>query len=277
VKIKKLFPEYQYVFNPINMGFARACNLGIRFALQQGAEYILLLNGDMIVTPNFLEPMIEFLEESEKAGIASGKVLYWQEKSLLIYAGGNVQSWRGSVFIRGSRKRDINNRAKPYKTNFCAGEMLLIKRRIIEEAGFLPDEYFFGIEDWDFSVQVKRKGFELYVVPTAIAYHETGASHDKLDVKYIYNYFRNKLIFQHKYLPKPMFWLWYLAFRIYIRYLYTVRYSKVYGDSISPDILVFAAEKALADQRGTTAIFEEDLIKFDTDLEEYKKQSQHLG
>jgi GT2 family glycosyltransferase len=145
---------------------------------------------------------------------------------------------------------------------------MLIKREVLEKVGLLPEEYFFGMEEYDFSLTVKKAGYKLYYVPQFESYHWGDGSHSNYDPKYVYNNYRSKLIFQEKFLPKGVFPLWKLVFILYGRYSAKRVWRKLREEddgledsSIPFEDLDFAFARAIADH-GTDLLTEESLDNF---------------
>src|ERR1041385_1636497 len=88
-KLLEKVPEIRLIQNPTNLGFAGGCNVGMRDALHRGTDYILLLNNDTIVAPDFLSQLVRIAESDEKIGAASPKVLFFDHPDRLNYAGGD--------------------------------------------------------------------------------------------------------------------------------------------------------------------------------------------
>lgn len=269
-ELSRRYPEYEFIANAENLGFARGCNVGIRHALAQGADYVLLLNGDMLVEPDFLEPMVEVLENDPKAGLASGKIFSLRFKNEIWYAGGRIDLWRGQNVVDHYKKQDTLMNSAAIPTQFCTGAMMLIPKRILTGVGLLPEEYFFGVEEWDYSLNVMRKGYTLYFVPASIAYHYAAGSVKGKSIIYHYGYYRNKLIFQRKYLPTPLFWIWKICFSGYVHFILPLRVPFIHKGSISPRSLVFAAKSAILDQKGLEPVQLPDLQSFETRLARYE-------
>ena len=270
-ELSRRYPEYEFIANPENLGFARGCNVGIRHALAQGTDYVLLLNGDMQVEPDFLEPMVEVMQNDPQAGLASGKILSLRFKNQIWYAGGRIDLWRGQLVVDHYKKQDTLTNSAAIPTRFCTGAMMLIPKRILTEVGLLPEEYFFGVEEWDYSLNVMRKGYHLYFVPKSVAYHYAAGSIKGKSIKYHYGYYRNKLIFQKKYLPAPLFWVWKISFSLYVNLILPLRVPYIHKGSIPPGSLVFAAKNALSDQKGFEPVQYADIQEFDAKLERYER------
>jgi GT2 family glycosyltransferase len=280
------FPDLPFIFNGRNLGFARGCNVGIRAALEdQRCAYVLLLNNDAVATPNFLERAVETAEQRPDIGMVGGKVLLLPEVKTFWYAGGHIDLWRGRVHVRGFCEEDHGQYDTPTAVGFVTGALALIKREVLEKVGLLPEEYFFGIEELDYSVAVMRAGYTLFYVPDFLVYHKADGSHSNYHPKYVYNGYRSKLILQEKYLSKPSFILWKMVFKFYARYLATRTWQRLRNEDsrqqdkrVPFDDLKFALQKAFEDH-GKNTLSEETLARFEEELERRKHRlaGSHSG
>ena len=267
-RLRTEYPQWRVILNERNVGFARGCNVGIRAALQdEQCEYVLLINNDATLAPDGLENAIEAGETSDSIGLLSGKIMQSPESKILWYAGGYISLWRGAAKTRGSWEVDHGQYDDACDVTFITGGLMLIKRQVLETVGLLPEEYFFGVEEWDYSLATRKAGFRLRYVPDFVAFHKGDGSHWNYDPKFVYNYYRNKLIFQEKYLSKWLFVPWTMVFLVYgkcwarrHRQKLIDRYDK--DKSIPRDGLDFALREALRDH-GTNILSEETLEQFE--------------
>jgi GT2 family glycosyltransferase len=277
----------QFIFNDKNFGFARGCNAGIRAALgDENCEYVLLVNNDAVVVPGFLEKAIDVSEADKGIGVVGGKILTSPETRRIYYAGGYVDRLRAGCLIRGSSATDRGQFNRPGKVGFVTGALMLIRRAVLEKVGLLPEEYFFGIEDVDYSLKVRKSGYKLFYVPDFVAYHAGGGSHWTFDPKFFYNGYRSRFIFQEKYLPGGLFSIWRLAFVIYEKYVMkpklwryvsqnqSARLADFAGDKLSLfEDLDYALSKALEDH-GKGFLSEETLMSFDEALKQRRSRRE---
>lgn len=213
--LKREFPEVTILVSEENVGFAAGSNIGIRYALRHSADYVLLLNNDTEVDENFLKPMVEVAEADEKIGIVGGKIYYFHSKHKMWSTGGYINLLKGRGIHVALNRFDDGCFNKGHYVGFVSGCLMLIKRAVLENCGLLPDEYFFGVEEWDYSFRVDKLGYKLYYCPQAVIWHKVGASHQRFAPKYIYNAYRNKLLFMKRNLKRPLWYIWYLIFWIY--------------------------------------------------------------
>lgn len=201
--IKRKFPEIEVIRNKENKGFAEGNNIGIKEALKKGAEYILLLNNDTIVSPNFLTILINFAQKEKKIGIVGPKILYYNSDRIW-FNGGKIWWWLGFNKHLEKLKRNKNSKIRqPKEVDFITGCALLIKRKVIEKIGLLDSIYFNSFEDVDLCARAKKLGYKCVVVPEAVIWHKVSSAwgvkgHDKITSFQAYYYSRNALIFAKK-------------------------------------------------------------------------------
>jgi GT2 family glycosyltransferase len=261
LRLQEEFPDTIFCFNKQNLGFARGCNVGIKVALADPqCHYVLLLNNDMRVDGGFLEPAIRAAEADPRVGLVTGKVLYDDPPNLIWHAGGYIHPIRRQGMTRGFREIDRGQYDQICETHWASGAMMLIKRRVLETVGLLPEEYFFGQEEWDYSVAVRRAAFKILYVPEFKAFHKAGGSYPAgHPVLIVYNSVRNKLIFNQKYLPKPMWHLWRLLYWVYLQVLWPRRARWGCRTEQDYQVRLQAARLAFKDHRGIRPIELADL------------------
>lgn len=219
-KLEAEFPDYTFLRNDSNLGFSRGCNVGIRSAYEGGANYVLLLNNDMEVDPGFLDPAIAAAENDRDVGLVTGKILFGDRQTIW-QAGGRIDPIRIQGEPRGWNETDAGQFEVPCETRWASGAMLLIPRQTIDAVGLLPEEYFFGVEEWDYSTAVSRAGLKILYVPTFKGYHHAGGSYKAgHPVLIVYNGVRNKLVYAQKYLSTPAWVLWKTIFRCYLKFVW---------------------------------------------------------
>lgn len=264
-RIAANFPQFLHIQNRENVGFARGCNVGIREALTDPqCAYVLLINNDAIFLPNGLHAAVSMASARRAIGLVGGKVLQSPRTKKIWYAGGYINRWRGQAMIRGLDEIDLGQYDEPCRVGFATGGLMLIKRELLETVGMLPEEYFFGVEEWDFSLTAQKYGYEIWYCPSFGAYHKGDGSHSNYDPKYVYNYYRNKLIFQEKFLPRWVFPIWKQLFVLYGKFLAVRHRQKLASRDqviLASAAQSFALSEAVKDH-GNTPLSEGTLREF---------------
>jgi len=267
---KKLYIKFSsnnivFIFNNKNLGFAGGCNEGIRKALDEGYDYILLLNNDCIVhDKEFLKNGISLAESNIDCGVVGGKILFWPNTKTIWSTGGYITYLSGEKHI-GHKEIDRGRYNTVEKRQFISGALMLIKRRVFEKIGLLPDVYFFGKEEWEFSQRALKFGFQLYYCPIFSVYHEASNSHEWKDLTYVYNGTLSKILFKKRNLTKNGFRIWFFLYKAYLNFFFHIRYSLYstkYLQGVSPYLLRRVMLDAVKDSSNVDKITEDMLDNY---------------
>lgn len=170
--IKQAFPEIIYLGLNTNRGFAGGNNIAIDFAIQQQYEFVLLLNNDTIVDPNFLAPLLNCLQ-SNKTLLAVQPVIYnYYDQRSIWSAGGSWCHWLGDSFTI----KQIDATKKLVYRDWLTGCAILIRTSALINSGLFNEKLFAYYEDVDLCMRLNRKGNELALVPTSCVFHKISAS-----------------------------------------------------------------------------------------------------
>jgi len=193
----------EIIKNHQNLGFAAANNVGMKRALGQGCTHVLLLNNDTIVTRDFLSQLLDGLDAYPQAGIATPKILYLDRKDTIWAAGGRLVWWFNHFNI-GMEQKAVACCGEARVVDFVSGACMLLKREVIEKIGFLPLDYFMGMEDIDYCYHARQFGYLSLYWPKSEIYHKVSASYmrGKLDYLIVYLGVRNSIVFRAKYFSK---------------------------------------------------------------------------
>ncbi|RMH58292.1 MAG: glycosyltransferase family 2 protein [Deinococcus-Thermus bacterium] len=166
-EIRKAYPQITLLETGRNLGFAGGNNLGIRYALEKGANYIWLLNNDTVVAPNALTAMVEIAESNPKIG-AVGSVLYYMDQPE------RVQAWGGGrISLITGRSRHL---LSPGELHYITGASLLLRTEALEQVGLLDEGFFMYWEDVDLSLRLQNRGWKLAVASGSRILHKESAS-----------------------------------------------------------------------------------------------------
>jgi len=186
------------VRSDVNLGFTGGNNLGIKYSLSKGAEFILLLNNDTTVEPDFLEPLIQINNLRENAGISAPQINYFCEPKKIWTYGGSISKLRSSGFAY-SDEFEVKSDPDIKKVDFVSGCCMLIKRDVFETIGLFDEKFFLYIEDTDFCYRTKEAGYNIFVTNQSKIYHKVGSStSEKLKQLPLYYTTRNRLYFAKK-------------------------------------------------------------------------------
>ena len=184
----------------MNLGFSGGNNVGINYALEHGAEYILLLNNDTIVQKNFLRELVCTAREYDNKAVITSKILYAFDEKSIWYAGGIFNSITSRTSSIGIHELDEGQYDICKVVSFVSGCCMFIPVGIIREVGLMSEEYFLYCEDTDFCCRIMKKGYQLVYQPSSVIFHKVSASTTKLNELMNYYIVRNKLIMVRKHI-----------------------------------------------------------------------------
>lgn len=187
-----------------NLGFAGGNNIGIRYAIDHKAGYVLFLNNDTVVDPGFIEPLLEKVLNENKVGAVGGKIYYYDDPERIWYAGGSLNCFSGRTKHSGKNKIDTGKYDKTREVGFITGCLMLIPREVIENVGMMDEKYFLYFEDADWCYRIRKAGYKLIYSPQSRIYHKESATTQRLNNVKAYYYYRNIHYFAKKNLD-PIF------------------------------------------------------------------------
>lgn len=192
--IRAEFPHVTLIETGENLGFAEGNNVGIRRALAQGAEYLLLLNNDTVVDPNILTAFMELMEKNPNIGILGGKPYLYDARETLDHLGGKWNPKTATFDLIGYREVEGRKRwDKSLALDYVCGCSIFIRRKIFETIGLLEPKFFLIWEEADFCYAARRAGFEVATCPEAKLWHKVSASFIGGKPHTTYFWWRNRL------------------------------------------------------------------------------------
>ncbi|MEW6572168.1 MAG: glycosyltransferase family 2 protein [Bacillota bacterium] len=186
-----------------NLGYAGGNNVGIRYALKRGANYVWILNNDTVAQPDALLEMVRLAESNKQVGIVGAKILYYDQPRLIQAAGGMwVSRWQGMSYHYG-RFEDASYWINAFEPEYVSGASMLI--RILasdaESDYFMEESFFLYWEEADWQQRLKKKGKRLLYAPNAIVYHKESSSVGSKTPKQEFFYTRNAIYFARLHFP----------------------------------------------------------------------------
>lgn len=202
-KLKNRYSKkYKVTLLKNNLGFTGGNN---RVLNRVKGKYIILLNNDTIVTPNWIEPLITLLEKDRSIAVVQPKIKMLQKQAYFDYAGaagGFIDNY-GYPFTKGrifeTKEKDTGQYNKEGVIFWASGAACIIRRSIIKRVGGLFDPIYFNyMEEIDFCWRVWKTGYKVYYCPDSVVYHKGAASAGKDLFKKRYWEHRNNLILLYK-------------------------------------------------------------------------------
>jgi GT2 family glycosyltransferase len=208
--VRREFPDVELIENPDNLGFAEGNDVGIRHALAQGADHVLVLNNDTEVDPGFLAPLLEEAARRPDAGALSPKILFAAPSDLIWFAGAEYDPRSGyNGRQRGYRERDDGRFDTVVETGRVCGAAMLVSREVLEKVGTFDPGLFAYSEDTDWSLRAREAGYRHYVVPGSRVWHKvSAASGGESSPTALYYDLRNALVVAERHAPLGTFGTW---------------------------------------------------------------------
>lgn len=174
--VRREFPRIVVLENRENLGFTEGNNVGIRYALDRGADYVLLLNNDTLVDKAFVRELVTVAASSERIGFVSPKICFLDPPDLLWFAGAVFSTRTGHGRMIGYRERDRGQYDDIREIDRPCGCAVLVSRRLCEEAGLMDPGIFLYVDEVEWMLRARKKGFKAYYAPRAKVWHKVSAT-----------------------------------------------------------------------------------------------------
>ena len=233
--VKTAYAEMRLIELPQNRGFTGACNRGMREA---AGEFVALLNNDTEVEKDWAAQVIKALDEKPEVGIVACKMLMHDQRERF-HTAGDFFAIDGSAGNRGFGEIDHGQYDRgDYVFSACGGAAVY-RRGMLEEIGFLDDDFFFLLEDVDIAWRAQLAGYAVWFAPGAVVYHHLSATGGGKTASYYDG--RNGIWLIAKNMPSPLL-------RKYWRRI-VGRQARLFWDAL----LAWRGEAARARLRGMAA------------------------
>ena len=196
---QKKYPgtDIEFIALEHNLGFAGGCNIGIKHAMHNGADFIWLVNNDATVMPDTLQTLVDAAVSDSKYG-AVGSVLYYPggEQGIQVWGGGRV-NW-----LLGNSRHSVQSTPE-HRLDYLVGASLLLRCSALKHTGLFDERYFLYWEDTDLCVRLKQNGWKLGVADNARVYHRQSTSLSDAPelLDYHFNYSAVKFFRSHAVFP----------------------------------------------------------------------------
>jgi GT2 family glycosyltransferase len=169
--IRELFPDVQLIELEENRGYAGNNNFGIDAAIQQGADWVFVLNEDTIIDPGCISNLVEVGESDPGVGIVGPMVYHHDEPDIIQSAGGMLgQKWE-SIHL-GKNEPDLGQYSEPHTVEWISGCAILVRRAAIEQIGMLDPKFFYYWEETEWCLRAGEAGWRIVNVPQGKIWHK---------------------------------------------------------------------------------------------------------
>lgn len=212
--IKKKFPWVTVLETGKNLGFTGGNNVGMKYAMSHGADFVWLLNNDTFVASSVLTMVDAF--DDPAVGICGSKIYFARghefhhdrykenERGKVFWYAGGIVDWNNMYAShRGVDEVDHGQYNTTQETPFISGCSMMIRKEVIDQIGVLDDKYYLYLEDLDYCLRAKKAGFKLLYVPTSVLWHvNAGSSGRPGNPLHEYYFTRNRLLLGFRYAPR---------------------------------------------------------------------------
>lgn len=212
--VEKEFPGVCQVRREVNEGVAAGMNVGIACALEGDCDYLLILNNDIEVDPQMISELVTVGESERSVGCVGPKTYYYEDRERLWSAGGLLHFRESVTSERGMGEEDLGQYDKVQEVDYINGCAMLVKRAVMERVGLFDPAYFVGVEDADWCMRMKRKGYRCAYTPHAILFHMVSHTLGNYTTGHTFQTGRSTAIFVRRYATLGQwanFWLYLLA------------------------------------------------------------------
>ncbi len=173
--VERAFPSLKIIANGINLGYAGGNNVGIRYFLERGVEYVVLLNNDSIVDPTFLTELVRAAQSDPSIAALGPKVLQYDNRDRIYAVYGKAVYGHVLVKVWGWNQPRTDF-ADQKDVGFVVGSGMMMSAAALKKIGLLDEEFFAYHEDVDWCECARQQGMRVVYVPSALQWHKGSAS-----------------------------------------------------------------------------------------------------
>jgi GT2 family glycosyltransferase len=226
-RLRDRYPSIRYLNTGANLGFTGGNNRGIRHAIENGADYLLILNNDTVVQRDCVSILMQSASEAGRFGAIAPKILYWDAPDSLWFAGGDFSTLRAmGMHRRMGALEEPSETARLEPVTFVSGCCFLIPVAVANEVGGFREDYFIYGEDLELSLRLTRAGYAMYYQPAARLHHRDPRARREPSAFAIRMRDRNRrrMVREHYSLPQRVaFSAWFYPTRAIRLFQYLVR------------------------------------------------------
>lgn len=196
-RLKQKFTDIEIIQTEKNLGYAGGNNVGIEYALDQGAEYVAILNNDICVEKNFLNIIIQEMEKNKNIAISGPAVCEWNS-DIVQSAGAMINLYNAESKVLNAGKKYFDLQSERIICDYISGACLIVRASLMNQIEKIPEMYFLFYEETEWCLQAIRKGYEVCCIPSARIWHKESSSVSKVSNLKQYYMDRNRVIFEKR-------------------------------------------------------------------------------
>ena len=203
--IRNRFPNVRVIGLPVNQGYAGNNNVGIQAALEDGADWVFVLNEDTILSEDCIENLLYVAESDPQIGIVGPMIYHHDEPNIIQSAGGWLNNCWEAGHI-GENEYDNGQYKLPRLVKWVSGCAILVRRTAIERTGMLDSRFFYYWEETEWCLRVSRAGWKILHIPEAKVWHKGVQQNYKPNPNITYYNTRNRLMTMKKHAAPLLVW-----------------------------------------------------------------------
>lgn len=201
--IKEHYPSVILLELDVNTGFSGGVDTGIKYALEQGSKYVILLNNDAVVDTGWVDNLTSTAKDYPEVGIVTCK--FMRMDGIHLDSTGEIYSTRGMPFPRGRNEEDKKQYDSEVEIFGATGGATLYKAEMLKQIGLFDEDFFAYYEDVDISFRAQLAGWKVRYEPKAIAYHHVSGTSSRLGDFARFHSAKNFLLVYAKNMPPSLF------------------------------------------------------------------------
>ena len=175
-RLRQRYPQVRYLHTGGNYGYTGGNNRGMQHALEQGAEYLLVMNNDTVLEPDCVSILVRSAQSAHRVGAVAPKILFFDDPARIWYAGGDFSFTRSMGMHRKElQPDDPAEPAELQEITFATGCCFLMPAAVARDVGGFREDFFIYCEDLELSLRLTRAGYKLYYQPAARMLHREPA------------------------------------------------------------------------------------------------------
>lgn len=212
--LKTNFNELKLIETNKNLGYAGGNNVGLRCALEQHADFVWIVNPDIVVDQNSLKEALKVMTRDDKIAVVGSKVYFaagfefhknrYTKKDLgkVIWYAGGENDWKDVFAVHyGMNEVDKGQYNKEREVGFATGSSMLMRCDVLSQVGLLDDKYFLYYEENDLCQRIKKAGWKLMYAPKSVVWHKVGQATGIGSPLADYYIARNRMLFGMRWAP----------------------------------------------------------------------------
>ena len=217
LQILKSYKDIEVISNKVNKGFAGGVNLGFKFAIDNGYDYVATLNNDAVADKAWVKELSLCLDSNNSLGIATSKMLSSDKQS--IDSTGDYYTVWGLPYPRGRGETNLTKYDASTYVFAASGGASMYRVDMLKQVGLFDEHFFAYYEDVDLSFRAQLAGWKIKYVPSAVVFHQIGATSTKIKGFTTYQTLKNLPLLLIKNVPGKyflrVFWRFIIAYKLF--------------------------------------------------------------